>query len=136
MVLESNLGYTELHDLLLRAGDRRWGAAGGCAAPSAKLPCCWDTRHDLLLRAGNRRRGCEPCSPRRAGRRHGTCTASAHAPLFLKLSIPTPGRCSKIAPEEAQRVLKDMVFSRRLAEGCEDRSDTMKMVRCCACCAC
>ncbi|PRW45202.1 ATPase of the AAA+ superfamily (ISS) [Chlorella sorokiniana] len=57
VVLESNLGYTELHDLLLRAGDR-----------------------------------------------------------------------SKIAPEEAQRVLKDMVFSRWLAEGCEERSDTMKMV--------
>lgn len=25
VVLESNLGYTELHDLLVAAGDRRWG---------------------------------------------------------------------------------------------------------------
>ncbi|EFN56148.1 hypothetical protein CHLNCDRAFT_51790 [Chlorella variabilis] len=57
VVLESNLGYTELHDLLLRAGDR-----------------------------------------------------------------------SKIGAEEAQRVLKDMVFERWLAQGCEERSDTLKMV--------
>ncbi|KAI3426218.1 hypothetical protein D9Q98_008594 [Chlorella vulgaris] len=57
VILESNLGYTELVDLLLRAGDR-----------------------------------------------------------------------SKIEPEEAQRVLKDLVFARWLAEGCEERSDTLKMV--------
>lgn len=37
---------------------------------------------------------------------------------------------SKIAAEEAQRVLKDMVFSRWLAQGCEERSDTLKMVGC------
>lgn len=27
VVLESNLGYTNLHDLLLRAGDRRWASS-------------------------------------------------------------------------------------------------------------
>lgn len=57
VVLESNLGYLELHDLLLKAKDR-----------------------------------------------------------------------SRISPEQAQRVLKDMVFARWLAEGCEERSDTLKMV--------
>ncbi|KAL4448497.1 hypothetical protein ABPG75_005716 [Micractinium tetrahymenae] len=57
IVLESNLGYLELLDLLLKAGDR-----------------------------------------------------------------------SRISPEQAQRVLKDMVFARWLTEGCEERSDTLKMV--------
>ena len=58
VVLESNLGYTQLHALLERAGDR-----------------------------------------------------------------------ARIAPEQAQRALKDMVFERWVAEGCEERTDTLKMVR-------
>lgn len=43
---------------------------------------------------------------------------------------PTPPvPCSRISAEEAQRALKDMVFSRWLGQGCEERSDTLKMVR-------
>lgn len=36
---------------------------------------------------------------------------------------------SRISAEEAQRALKDMVFARWLGQGCEERSDTLKMVR-------
>jgi hypothetical protein len=34
----------------------------------------------------------------------------------------------QITPEEAQRVLKDLVFSGWAADGCEARADTLKMV--------
>ena len=34
----------------------------------------------------------------------------------------------QISAEEAQRVLKDMVFDKWLAQGCEERTDTLKMV--------
>lgn len=36
VVLESNLGYLELHDLLLKAKDRRWGPD----ATGRRLGCC------------------------------------------------------------------------------------------------
>lgn len=38
-------------------------------------------------------------------------------------------RCAvQISAEEAQRMLKDMVFAKWLAQGCEERTDTLKMV--------
>lgn len=43
--------------------------------------------------------------------------------LVLSLRLPF-----QIAPEEAQRLLKDNVFSRWSSEQCEDRTDTLKMV--------
>lgn len=64
----------------------------------------------------------------------GATPCCSHASQISRLSStpscrprPPPPR-SKIAPEEAQRALKDLVFSRWLAEGCEERSDTLKMV--------
>ena len=47
-----------------------------------------------------------------------------------------PPHAKQISAEEAQRTLKDMVFAKWLAQGCEERTDTLKMVRCAAlCCA-
>lgn len=74
VVLESNLGYTELHDLLLRAGDRRWAAClcawhlAGCTHsvfqlhPTSSLsctrPCCAAASFSCALTAG-----VAPCAP-------------------------------------------------------------------------
>jgi hypothetical protein len=46
----------------------------------------------------------------------------------LHAMLEAAGGRERIAPEAAQRALKDLVFERWLAQGCEERADTLKMV--------
>lgn len=48
---------------------------------------------------------------------------------YLELHGLLQSRCREtISAEQAQRVLKDLIFERWLKQGCEDRTDTLKMV--------
>ncbi|KDD74388.1 hypothetical protein H632_c1348p0 [Helicosporidium sp. ATCC 50920] len=50
---------------------------------------------------------------------------------FLQLHelLQKAGTREAVNAEEAQRVLKDLVFEQWVAQSCEERSDTVKMVR-------
>lgn len=129
ILLESNTGYPQIHQLLEKAGDR--------SKACAKLPCSTVAAATVL-----------PCLPPRRSQTLRHCTLAFRNTPIVGLPAPqTPGTVHAVSrlcthwgqqvrltrmqvdAEEAQRVLKDLIFQRWTAEGCEERSETIKMVR-------
>ncbi len=110
VVLESNTGYTELHRMLVETGDRSKVCVLHSWLPG-RAKCLWTGIQ------------CFSAALSRVSRIYDLRHLGA---------MYNPGCvshcCVQITPEEAQRALKDLIFSMWADDGCEAQADTLKFV--------